>query len=254
MEDLDSILSDEPTELKPEAPVETGQPRDEHGRFAPKDDGTTETGVDQAGEIPAEVPPTSEPTKELPPAEYAALRDERRKRQQLERELQELQQRVNQPVTAPSPPPDFWESPEAALEAKFNQFGEQLMQRIEAQQWQRKAANDEQSARAKYADFDDKLEQFHQLAASNPALINELRAAPDVAEFAYRKASEAMLLQDHGGVEGLLKAERAKWEAELRGSAPVPPTVPLSTAAERSVGSRSGPAWVGPVSLDDLLR
>lgn len=254
MEDLDSILSDEPTDEKPEA-IE--RPRDEHGRFAPKDNETTETGEEPQPEVeaqPAEVPPTSEPPKELPPGEYAALRDERRKRQALERQLQEMQQRSAAPQVEAAPPPDFWESPEAALEARFNQFGEQLMQRMEAQQWQRKAATDEQAARAKYDDFDDKLETFHQLAATNPALVNELRAAPDVAEFAYRKASESMLLQEHGGIDGLLKAERAKWEAERGSVTQIPTALPLSTAAERSVGSRSGPAWGGPSALDDLLR
>lgn len=245
MADLDDILNSEPAEI-------AGQPRDESGRFAPKEQ--AETGVAEAVEAapePEEAPPAPA-AKQLPPEEYAALKDERRKRQALERELEQMR---SKPVTTEeSTPPDFWENPNQFLDQWGNQFGEQLMQRIEARTWQANAQKSEMAARAKYDDFDDKIATFHELAAADPRLAQELRSAPDVAEFAYRKATEAMMLQEHGGITGLLQAERAKWEAELRSSAPVIPQVPLSTAAERSVASRGGPAWTGPKSLDELLQ
>lgn len=253
MEDLESILNSEPKEqVAPEVPETEDQTqerlRDEHGRFVAK-----ETGDQPAAEA-TEVPPTPEVKDQLPSGEYAALKAERRKRQELERQLAEVQQRLTPQQPAP-PPADLWEDPNAFFEQRFNQFGQQLMQQIEAKQWSERATAQEAAARAKHEDFDDALESFHQLAAANPAIIEELRASPDVAEFAYSKGREAMLLQQHGGIEGILKAERAKWEAE-RGTAPmqshvVPP--PSSTASERSVGARGNPAYAGPLSLQDIL-
>ena len=45
-----------------------------------------------------------------------------------------------------------------------------------------------------------------------------------------------------------------RWEAELRASTPSSVTAPLTTAGQRSVGDRRGPAYTGPKSIADILN
>src|SRR5574339_195386 len=82
---LDEIFGGtEQTEAPP--PETIGQPRDEHGRFAPKETGEEEP--------PQEAPPASEPEPSHIPV--AALRDERAKRQQYEDQLRQANERLQQ--------------------------------------------------------------------------------------------------------------------------------------------------------------
>src|SRR5690348_13508271 len=93
---IDDILNDVPeqetvTEEATQEVVEqpTGPTRDEHGRFARKE----ETGVEtppQPEAVAEPVPPTEQPSQ-LPPQEFAALKDERRKRQEAERRIEAIE-------------------------------------------------------------------------------------------------------------------------------------------------------------------
>lgn len=132
-ESLDEILSgnapqpETAEQQQPEPEAETAnQPRDDHGRFAPK-----------AGEGEPEVAEPDGPEAEQPEADHdapvGALVAERRKRQaaeerasKLDRDMAEmrgqmsvLMQRVNQPAQQPQPepvkPPNWYEDPEAAI-------------------------------------------------------------------------------------------------------------------------------------------
>ncbi len=131
-ESLDDILSPkgtttpeiESTEAEPEV---TDPPRDEHGRFAPKQEQEAEPEAEQE-EPPEAAEHEGEPDKRQPPP---GVLEERRKRQAAEqeretlaRELAELRgtvnalmQRGNQPTTPqpqpePAKAPDCWESPD----------------------------------------------------------------------------------------------------------------------------------------------
>jgi hypothetical protein len=64
-----------------------------------------------------------------------------------------------------------------------------------------------------------------------------------------------MDLERVGSFDELLKAERAKWEAEAKAAMPAPqPTFPTSTASDGSVASRGGPVWSGPTPDKTLLN
>lgn len=260
MEDLDSILNSDSSEpvIEAEAPTEQppetiGQPRDEHGRFASVE---PETGVEQAPE-PETVPPTAEPQNGLPPAEYAALRDERRKRQEAEQRALYLEQQFQQmqPAQQLPAPVDFWEDPHQYMARQFDEFGQTLLQRFEQRQQQQRVDASEAAARAKYSDYAEKVDAFRLAAAANPALVQQMTAASDPAEFAYSRGKTAIEVERYGSVEDLIAAERAKWEAELKGALTQPSlTAPSTIANERSVSARAGPAWVGPAALDSILR
>jgi hypothetical protein len=250
---LDNILNDEPeTETvaveapaEPETPLETiERPRDENGRFAPKE-ATGEV------ETPEEVPPTSQEPVTAP---IAALQDERRKRQEAEARAAQLeayfqQQQAQQPQQQA---PDFWEDPEANLNQQFQKFGEQLMQTWEQRQASERMNQSELIARSKYTDFDEKVSAFQQAAQLNPTLAREMAMSPDPGEFAYTRGKTAIEVQQYGSLDALIAAERAKWEAEVKGHFPSP-IAPTTLATERNVGARSGPAWSGPKSLNDIL-
>lgn len=245
--EAEAIAEVEEQEVATEAPEpETiGQPRDEAGRFAPKD----EKGVETQPEPPSE-------QNQLPPAEYAALKDERRKRQEAERIAQEnaaqlaaLQAQLQRPAQEV---PEFWDNPDANISSRLEQFGDQLIQRFQQQQLTERVEASELAARTKYSDFDEKLAAFQQAVQFNPMLAKQMAHAPDPAEFAYNRGKTVLDVERVGSVDELLKAERAKWEAEARAAIPAP-SLPNSTASERSVGARGGPAWSGPSPIDSIL-
>lgn len=260
---LEDILNDKPdtpiveepaveateTPAEPEAPADD-RPRDENGRFVAK-----ETGVEQA-EVTTEAAKPVPPTEQtgLPKEEFAALKDERRKRQELEREVVELRQQFTQRQQPQEVPADFWDNPEGFMAQRFDQFGEQLLQRFQQQQLTERIDASEAAAAARYADYDDARRAFQQAAMANPSLVKQMTAASDPAEFAYTTGKRAMDLERVGSIEEILKAERAKWEAE-RMQPPAAPALqfPASTVTDRNVGSRTGPAWNGPTPLGDIL-
>ena len=237
---IDELLND-PAEQ--ETPTEA-QPRDDNGQFVSR-----ETGEEPQQETVAEpVPPTE--TEAIP---VAALKDERRKRQELEQQVAAMQQQLAAVQQQPQQPPaEFWDDPQAFMASQFEQFGSQLMQRWQQEQQIERVNASEAVARSKYADFDDALQSFRQAVQVNPVLAQQMARESDPAEFAYRKGKSALELERVGSIDDLLKAERQKWEAELRAAAPAP-SFPSTTALDGSVGARSGPAWTGPKPMSELL-
>lgn len=218
----------EPPEEAPDGPV-----RDEHGRFASK------AGVEDTGP----------PPDKLPPDEYKAIREEREKRQQLERELQAIKEQINsQPKEPPAPPPSIWEDDEAWQQ----HFGSQIAQQAS---FNAKLDMSEMLARQSNPDFDDIKAEFLRMAESNPALAQQALADPHPWDKAYKIAKNARTMTELGATDlDSLKAKiREELEAELRAQAPAVPGLPPTLSTERNVGSRSGPAWTGPRPLSDLL-
>jgi hypothetical protein len=96
----------------------------------------------------------------------------------------------------------------------------------------------------------------------NPLLIDQLKRAPDPANFAYQAAGKYLEAKQAGSPEassrGAIEAEiRQQIMSELGLSSGASPSAsaraPSSLASERSIGSRSGPAWSGPTALGDIL-
>jgi len=238
---LNDILSDEPEIAEPVAEVVESQPRDENGQFASK------TGVEAAEpEGDAEpVPPTT-----LPKEEYKAIREEREKRQALERELEALRTQI-QPQEPPAPPPSLWEDEDAA-----RTYDRQMVLQ-QADQLSRINAS-EMAARAQHADFQEMYDAFNQLAVEDPAVVRQAMADPHPWEAAYKIVKNRRAMQELGAVDVNDLREKLKAEvlAELQqGSSPVAPqTLPPSLSGERSVAPRGGPQWTGPRPLEDLLR
>ena len=264
---IDELLNDEPVEEvateqpEPEASEEPkaeaeGQPRGPDGKFAPKQTGVEEEPKET--EEPKAEPPSAD---QLPRDVYEPLKAVRNENRELKQQLEAIQQQLarQQPQPQPQaqanePPVDFWDDPQGFLAKQFDQFGQSMMQRFQQQQQVERIEASEAAAKAKHPDYDDAFRAFQQAAMANPALVQQMTAANDPAEFAYAKGKSALELERYGSVDELLKAERAKWEEELKAAVPQPkPSFPQTTAADGSVASRSGPAWSGPPSINDIL-
>lgn len=269
---IEDFLSDEPladATLGPNAeiveeveslaeaePVTDERPRGPDGKFIKKE----ETGVEATAEEPAAEPvPPTEPTNQLPPAEYAALKDERRKRQEAEARAAQIEAQylaMQRQAQAPQQPQvDFWDDPQQYLQGQFASFGEQLFQQFEQRQQAARIDQSEAAARARHADYDQAFQAFSQAVQANPRLAAEMAQAPDPAEYAYSKGKTALALEQAGSIEAIIAAERAKWEAEVKAAVPTPRmSLPSTTAADGSVASRGAPQWGGPTDLGDILR
>lgn len=221
--------------------------RDEHERFAKKD----ETGVETPQETAEPVPPTEQPSG-LPKEEYSALRAIREENKQLKASIEALSRQMQAPQQ-PQQPTDFWDDPNAFLEGRFRQFGQELFQSFEQKQQAQRLDQSEAAAKAKYADYDEAFQAFEQAVQLNPRLAQELAQAPDPGEFAYSRGKTALTIQKVGSIDQLLATERAKWEAEMKAAVPSF-KLPSTTAADGSVGARSGPAWSGPPALGEIVK
>ena len=255
MPDLDSFL-DVPESTDEPAPEPVAEPvAVETAPEEPKG----ETSAPPARELP----PRGEDGKwikapEAPPPQQGhmvpleALLAEREKRQAAERQAQSQQ-----------PKPDFWENPDAAVDARIEESKAAVLSEAEAIAEQRARQlflnYTENAARGRYADYDAMREVFVQEAARNPALATDLRAAADPAEFIYRQGRTAAELREVGGD---LSAYRKRIEAEIRQKveqelaakprAPVPPAS-LNTEPSRGAGITGNANWAGPTPLEDIL-
>lgn len=212
---------------------------------------------------PAPEPPAPEPAPAVPEpaaaapqqpmtdkekAFYTAMSEERRKRQEIERKFNELQQ-----AQPPQELKAFWDDPEAALQTfKYEVDKVVTTTRMDTA---------EQIARSKYNDFDDKINVFAEVLQSTPGLREHWMQAPDPAEFAYRTGKNYMELQQAGNIDALrakIESEvRMKLEAEMKAKdearkaelAAIPPSL---SNAQSAPGNKA--VWGGPPSLDNILK
>lgn len=207
--------------------------RDEHGRFKAKEKGEKE-----------EAPPASDPVN----VPVTALQEERRKRQELEQEIAAIKQQFAQANA--EPPPSLWEDE--------NRWQQNLRSQIMQETVQFTALNarldtSEMLSRQAHAnDFEEMKAKFLEMAQQTPQLQQQALSDPHPWEKAYQIAKNARTMEELGAnsLEDVIKAERAKWEAELKS---VAPKFPTSTVQDGSVASRGGPVWSGPVSDRDIL-
>jgi hypothetical protein len=241
-----------PTEAVTEPTETVERPRGPDGKFVAKES----TGV-QPQETPAEPVP---PTDRLPQAEYAALKDERSKRQALENELAQLRQQMQRQPPQPQPqaevPPDQWEDPDGYRDWLIETVrNEARAEATEAFHVQRIVASVAQFSADK-PDYQDVIGFYRQMASVNPGLDEQMKVSENPAKFAYDTAKLQLAIQQHGSLQGYIDAQIAakQTEALSQVQAQLPQSAPPTISSDRSVGARSGPAWSGPAPLSELLR
>lgn len=227
------------------------------GQFTKKADAPQEKPKEQPAAPAAPVAPPVEEMTAKEKAAFAAVHDERRKRQALEQEIARIRQ--GQPPAAPTEQPKgFWDDPEGALKA-HEQRTEQTV--VEA-----RLNTAEMLARSRHPDFDEKVAEFTELLKTTPGLSQQWLASQDPGEFAYATGKNHLLLKQVGSVEALtakVRKEtevelRTKWEAEQKAKEEALERqrreLPPSLSDTRGSAAGTKPAWAGPQSLEDILK
>lgn len=201
------------------------------------------------------VPPPGMPAQEAPEGDYIPKKahlEERRKRQEAERRLKELEDRLNHQPQHVEPP--SWDmDPQSAAAQLHNQFAMQL--------FETKVATSEMLMRERHQDYDDIVAEFSEQARANPALIQQMMQHPSPAKFAYETGRQLRLMTEIGTDPEAYKAKlREQILAEL-GQSPTPkadtkPAAPVPRSLARDVSQQprnNRGQYDGPPSLSELI-
>lgn len=243
------------------------QPRGEDGRWV-----STDTPEETAA-TPAVPEPTPEPEKVEDPAPIpiaepvedripaAALLDERRKRQERDRENQELRDQLRQLQERPAQPenvPDLFEKPDERLTLVEQRARQSAIEEMERRMLNREANKSERQARKKWTDYDDRRAVFEARIKSDPVLASEfhrsvIQGDDDLGEFVYETVGKIQKMEQLRD-PNYLKTFEAEIEARVRKelSAAKPP-VPQSLNATPSPASTTE-TWSGPPPLEAILK
>lgn len=219
--DLDSILNGTDTGVEVEQQVEVATPE-------PEPTPEPETGVTH--ETPAQTAPPAVESDDVK-VPKAALIAERRKRQELERQLQEHAQKFD--------PQRFYQDPQ------------EIASYVDQRTFNAVIGMSRAIVSEQYPDYDEMEELFVQEAERNPALAAEMRAHPAPALFAYKTAKQLKTIREaqDGSLEARLRAEiEQKVRAELE--AKQKPAVPTDLSGARSAPSQTA---VPDESLESIL-
>lgn len=217
---------------------------------------TPQTGVEpqpepsQAEEVEAGPPPADDAQKGL----QAALSAERKKRQEIEAQVEALRREMQaKPAEPEQPPPSMWEDDQAWQQ----HFGGQVVsQAVQQATLNARLDMSEMMARQANPDFEDIKAEFLAMAQANPLIAQQALSDPHPWQKAYQIAKNARTMQELGAtdIQTLEAKIREQILAEQQAQQPAAPRIPPSLSSTRSVSSRNGPAWSGPPSLGDLLK
>ena len=256
---LEDLLSDR--EL-PETTEETEQTKDT-GEVTSEETATAET--EQETEEKDDSTPESKAEQKTEDEEgpeswtKAAVLDERRKRQALEAELEQLKQ-GKQPA-AETEKPDWYGDPEKAAQVMQQQVGQTVSQQV----WQTKVGLSQDLMRSQHEDYDELESEFMDLVKEQPGLVQEMLQAPNPARFAYdtaKKAREYTAMKDVDAYKAKMRQEieakvRKELEAEQQQKADKQQqkraAIDPSLASSTSQGLKSDD-FAGPTPLDDILN
>jgi hypothetical protein len=104
-------------------------------------------------------------------------------------------------------------------------------------------------ARARYQDYDQTIDVFHQLATQNPSLQQQMLMARDPAEFAYKTAKTHQEVTQYGSIDQMIEAK----VAERLKAQPAPTPIPDTLADAQSSRGVSADTVTSPPTLDQIL-
>lgn len=269
MDTLDNILSgqgDAVSEQVNEDVTQQAEPAEEIQQEQPKTEADEDQAVDVGGQ--KMVPHAAlHASKEKVKRYTEEVVDLRKSNEALQRQITEVLQRIPVPKKeAPQeqPKPDWFENPEGATQHAVQQSVDPHFQRIN----QTLLANAQLVAGMKYGD--DKVEAADkafmdavQSGKIDPADYQRVTTSPNIFAAAVQWHQRQQALTEIGDDPA---AYRAKVEAELlakhgltqndngqQQQASPAQAMPSNIAGARNVGSRTGPAWSGPPSLQDIF-
>lgn len=179
-----------------------------------------------------------------------------------ERRMAQLVEAVK-PKQEAAPPPDFFENPSAATRHEVQQFAtpqfEQINQQLLA------IARDNAETRFTPETVNEAEQAFisaYQSQKLDPADYQKVVSSPNryaaAVQWFKRQQAQAEIGDDPAAYKAKLEAEiREKVLAEVNGGQPAQQrqaVMPSNLAGARNVGARSGPAWSGPSTIDDIFN
>jgi hypothetical protein len=234
-------VSGDPAEPVAADPAAADRPRGPDGKFISK--GDTQ---------PVDPAQAASPAAEEPKLDHAALIGERRRRQALETELEQLKAQLAQPqqqpiAQAPAPPPEPWDEgydqwliKEAAKAAR-----EEATNAVQ----QHRIYTSAVAARSRHEDYDAAHAVFGDMVQANPSLFHQMLGAADPAEFAYQAAKTEMEIRQYGGIDKLVEARVAARLAQ-----PAPQPIPDTLADAQSARGSTATGGFHVLTLDEILK
>lgn len=159
----------------------------------------------------------------------------------------------------PQQPPDFWEAPETAIDHRLQPLHGQMAQmqdnlaKIEAF-----SEHGRETVEAAYNELAGMLQaRDPAFAAEYQSIMSSPRPYSALVQWHKKRSALAEIGDDPAAFREKIKAELLQ---ELQAGAPpsapsmAAPTMPSNFATSRNVGSRSGPAWGGPMSVADIFK
>lgn len=197
----------------------------------------------------------------------AQAKDERRKRQDLEKRLKDLERQImppqqHQPQQQQRPPqqvpqrPDPWTDPDGAAAYDRAQQHYAL--------YETRVSLGEEIMRSAKPDYDEVVSVFREIASNDRMLAHQLVNSPNPAKFAYEMGKKLKLMSEIGDDPTAYETRlREKWEAERAAQTPAAPMpAPKAPAPKSLAGTPSAQprdtkgkfaSYDGPASLDELL-
>jgi hypothetical protein len=281
MADLDEIMESRPQGTEEQTTRDDG--RDERGRFAgqareqAKQDAETQAQREQV-QAPAQVEqpdPTKPPPGFIPlPAFDARMAKAEEKFNEryaaLEAQFNRLsQQQPRQQPVEQKPPPEFWDNPEEAFEARLNARLAPLLQQIA----DREETRSRMMASEKHGDeaVSQAFQDLKSRVGANPVGMQAtyqriMQSQHPYGELVKWHKEQAALSTYGDDPEAWRTSEREKMKAELlaemqggqtsQGQAPVQQAqqaMPSNFAGSRSNGPRSTASFSGPMPLSEIM-
>jgi len=185
--------------------------------------------------------------------EYAAYKDERQKRQELEKQIaannQQMQQMMMQMQQGAQPQPqqspDFYSDPEKYIQSLTQSNQKQMQDALFAQS--------EEMMRIQFPDYDEKREQFLTLVQNDPSLRDAALNHPAPATFIYntvKQHEQQQKLSEIGDVEKWREEERKRIREEIEAEAKKRGQEILN---ESSLADARGVKGDSPLSQEDVF-
>ena len=155
---------------------------------------------------PEKAETTSEEEAEKENWTFQAVKDERRKRQELEKQLEEL--RSSQNKTEREELPDVFDNQE--------EFAKSLENRVAASARSQIIQTQRDMMIEFKSDYEEKEAAFIEFGKDNPALIAQANASPNPAKFAYEQGAKFLKFQQMQDVDTMEAKLRTELEAKIR--------------------------------------
>lgn len=258
MATLENIL--EGKEEVVEQPVEEEKPVEEvteEPATGEEEKATEET--EEVEEVEEVTPPvTEEKSKEVP---IQAMLDERDKRKEAQLRAEALQAEIDKLKETNQEKPDFWENPDAALQALRNEVIEKEIKPLQDQMTSAYIDLSRQMTRSFVGDaeYDAAEKAFADAAKQNPLLVQQALESGNPGKYMYDTGKQFNAIDSAGGDLDSLKAQwRQEWEAEQKSKLEKKDSklksVPESLTETPSAHVPGEKVEGGPTPLENILR